>query len=58
MGPLDIVLVVLLAAVIVFALRHTLKKKKQGGCRCGCAGCDGCEKAGISRPEEERISKG
>ena len=39
MGPLDIVLILVIAAVLALALRSALKKK--GSCSCG-AGCENC----------------
>ena len=40
MGPLDIILIVVIAAVFALALRRTIKKK--GSCSCGSGACDGC----------------
>ncbi len=42
MGPLDIILILIIAAVFALALRRTLKKK--GSCSCG-AGCENCSGA-------------
>ena len=39
MGLLDILLILLIAAVFALALRRTLKKK--GSCGCGCENCGG-----------------
>ncbi|MBQ9061249.1 MAG: FeoB-associated Cys-rich membrane protein [Eubacterium sp.] len=41
MNIYDILLIVILAAIIISALVFTIRRKKQGGCSCGCAGCDG-----------------
>ena len=43
MGPVDIVLLVLIAAAVIGAVILTVRRKKHG-CSCGCAGCDGCRK--------------
>ena len=40
MNPLDIVLILLLLAIVFFALRRTIRIKKSGGC--GRPDCDGC----------------
>ena len=42
MNLVDILLLVLLAAVIVLALRKAIRLRRQGGCSCGSAGCTGC----------------
>lgn len=39
MNPADIVIILLLAAALGFALRQIIKKK--GGCSCGCGSCSG-----------------
>ena len=36
-----IVISVILAAVIAAVIRNMWKKKRIGGCGCGCSGCDG-----------------
>ncbi|MBR6467326.1 MAG: FeoB-associated Cys-rich membrane protein [Desulfovibrio sp.] len=44
MNPLDILLLLALAAVVVLALRR-IRRSRRGGCSCtgGCAGCNlGC----------------
>lgn len=41
MKLIDILLVALLAAVIFFAVRRTIRTRKSGGCGCGCPGCTG-----------------
>ena len=39
MNGVDILLIVILAAVLIGAVRHTVKRRKSGGCGCGCGGC-------------------
>ena len=39
MNGVDILLIAALAVVLGFAIRHTWKKRKTGGCGCGCDGC-------------------
>ena len=40
MNPLDIILVVLIAAAVIFALIKIYRDKKRGkGCGCGCEHC-------------------
>ena len=41
MNTYDILLIIILAVIIITALVFTIRRKKQGGCGCGCAGCDG-----------------
>lgn len=41
MKLIDILLILVLAAVIAFAVRRTVKTRKSGGCGCGCDGCNG-----------------
>ncbi len=46
MGPLDIILILIIAAVFALALRRTLKKK--GSCGCGYENCGGaCASCGM-----------
>nr|MBQ6241886.1 hypothetical protein [Lachnospiraceae bacterium] len=40
MSPLDIILIIVIAAAFALALRRTIKKK--GSCNCGSGACDGC----------------
>ena len=39
MNPIDILLIILIAGAAAFALRSVIRKRKNGGCSCGCAGC-------------------
>ncbi|MGX8705662.1 MAG: FeoB-associated Cys-rich membrane protein [bacterium] len=39
MKLIDIVLIAVLGVVVFFAVRHTVKTRRSGGCGCGCAGC-------------------
>lgn len=39
MNPFDILLIVLLAGVVLLAVRRLYRKRRQGGCGCGCSGC-------------------
>ena len=42
MNAADIVLLLLIAAAVVWAAVHIVRRKRQGkGCGCGCAGCSG-----------------
>lgn len=45
MSPLDIILLTIIAAAVIGALRYIIKKKKSGG----CVGCSGCSKTCPSR---------
>ena len=40
MNIIDIILVLAIAAVVIFAVRHTIKTRRSGGCGCGCSGCN------------------
>lgn len=44
MKPIDIIIIVAAALVVVGVIGLTLWRKKQGktGCGCGCNGCSGC----------------
>lgn len=46
MSAADIVVLLLVTAAVVLAVRHSLRarKKRGGGCGCGCSGCTGCDK--------------
>lgn len=46
MSPADIVILLLVAAALVGAVVHSIRarKKRGGGCGCGCSGCTGCDK--------------
>lgn len=46
MSPADIVVLLLVAAALVGAVVHSIRarKKRGGGCGCGCTGCTGCDK--------------
>lgn len=39
MNPIDILLIILIAGAAALALRSVIRKRKNGGCSCGCAGC-------------------
>ena len=39
MSGIDLLLIAVLAVVLGLAARHTWKKRKTGGCGCGCDGC-------------------
>ena len=41
MNPVDILLIVILAAAVALALRRVVKNRRRGGCSCGCEGCSG-----------------
>ena len=41
MNIVDILLIIALGVVIVFAVRRTVRVRKSGGCGCGCPGCTG-----------------
>ena len=38
----DILIVLALVALLTFAVRGAVRRKKRGGCGCGCSGCDAC----------------
>ena len=49
MKIIDILLILALGAVIVLAVRRTLRARKSGGCGCGCPGCTGQCPSGMKR---------
>ncbi len=46
---------IILAVIVFFAVRSIVKKRKSGGCGCGCSGCSGCPGCGVSstKPSNE-----
>ena len=38
----DILIVLALVALLTSAVRGAVRRKKRGGCGCGCSGCDAC----------------
>ena len=48
MNAVDIALLALIAAAVIWAVRRSVRRAKRGGCGCGCDGCDakrtGCGK--------------
>ena len=38
----DILIVLALLALLAFAVRGAIRRKKRGWCGCGCSGCDAC----------------
>ncbi len=55
----NIIIVAVLLAAVLFALRSVVKKRKSGGCGCGCSGCSGCSGCGTSRqmPSADKIKE-
>ena len=44
MNPVDLLLVLVIAAAFALAVRRCVRVHKKGGCSCGCCdGCGGCE---------------
>ena len=41
----DIIVLLVVAAALVFCIRSIIRNKKRGGSSCGCAGCSGCGSA-------------
>lgn len=41
MNAADIVLLLLIAASVIWAVRRSVKRARRGGC--GCDGCTGCK---------------
>lgn len=40
MNITDIILILIIAAALVLAVRSTIKQRRTGGCSCGCSGCN------------------
>ena len=51
----DILIIVLLAAVVVFAAVRIVKNRKKGKCSCGCANCAGCAAMQQGKETDEGI---
>ena len=48
MGPVDIILILIIAGAVFLAFRSVIRKRKNGGCSCGCADCPSSQKSRIS----------
>ena len=53
MNPFDILLIVLLAGVVLLAVRRLYRKRRQGGCGCGCSGCVNTACSGHNNTQRE-----
>nr|WP_302599884.1 FeoB-associated Cys-rich membrane protein [uncultured Cellulosilyticum sp.] len=51
----DFIVLIVLAVVVFFALRHVIKNKKVGGCGCGCSGCS--QKSSCTTPQNHKRNK-
>ena len=38
----SLVMLFVVIVIVFLLLRSRIKERKQGTCRCGCAGCSGC----------------
>lgn len=38
----DVIILLIVALCIFFAVRSIVKQRKKGGCSCGCSGCNAC----------------
>ncbi len=59
MEPVDLILLLILALLLFSALKSLFRRKKNGGCACGCAGCPSSEKcshAGALPPFNKKTS--
>ena len=54
---LDILLVLLVAAALFFAVRRLLRDKKQGKCSCGCSACPKSLPCSAVRQNGEGVTK-
>ncbi len=52
MGPVDILLLLAVALIAGLAIRSIIKRKKGGGCSCGCGNCSGSENCGACPKKE------
>lgn len=53
MGPIEIIVIVLVAALLVFSIVYNVRKKKKGGNCSSCPYADGC----TSRKQKEKDDK-
>ena len=45
MNSADIIIIAVLAVIIIRGVIVSIKRRKKGGCGCGCSGdCDSCSK--------------
>ncbi|HIZ77774.1 MAG TPA: hypothetical protein H9669_09170 [Firmicutes bacterium] len=60
---IDFVAIAVVAVLFVLAVRHTVKRRKNGNCcggtvkNNGCRSCSGCSDCCCSLPQNERKSK-
>ncbi|WP_026666107.1 FeoB-associated Cys-rich membrane protein [Butyrivibrio sp. FC2001] len=52
----NIIIVLIIAAIIIFDIRYIIKKKKQGGC-IGCPSGSSCHSGSGSCPTAEKFKK-
>ena len=46
MNVWDILIGLALLALLALAVRGAIRRKKSGGCGCGCSDCSGCDACG------------
>ena len=52
----SIVLLLVVAAIVIFLIRSMIKERKHGTCKCGCGcGCAGCSGCGSRKKEDEKL---
>lgn len=56
MGPLEIIVVVLCAAIVIGVAAVAIVRKKQGKSSCGgdCSRCGGCSACGSAKKNEKK----
>ena len=50
---IDGILILLIAAAVVFAVRRQIINRKKGGCSCGCADCASAACPGRKQPDNK-----
>ena len=48
------VVCIILAVIVFFAVRSIIKKRKSGGCSCGCSDCSSCPACGTGKPKPSK----
>ena len=54
MNAVDMVLLALITAAVIWAVRRSVRRAKRGGCGCGCDGCTGCDANRMGRGNDSR----
>lgn len=56
MKPVEIIVIIAAAAVVIGVIARAIIRKKKGisSCDCDCGCCSHCKGCGVKKPEEEK----